>query len=543
MLKFGSNSALRRFKLLAVKHMMGIKMFNRESILAMTTACFCFGVTAAQAEVVTLRSLDANTTMTGTIIGFDGEMYQLKTTFGTILLDAALVSCEGADCPDLMAGLSEYSITGSNSIGVQMMPAIIEAYAYALGGDLEVEAVTPAQFKYTITDADGEMYSVITVNLGDSGDAFEALENREASIGLSTRRVTTGERNRFLRAGKGDLTTPAQERILALDGLVVTVSPDNAIRTLSLDQISNIFAGNIRNWRDVGGIDASINVYRRDGNSGATQVFENLVMAPTRRVLANTAFILGSNAAVSDAVAQDPNGIGITSASAERNAKVLSLRSACGQVSTPSEFSIKTEEYPISGRMFLYTTSGAIPNKATEFIEFATSDAAQEIVEHVGFVSQNVATASLNDQGRRLAHALTSEHDRASLELLQEMVAGLLEAERLSLTFRFKSESILPDNRALLDIARVADMLKNGDFDGKRLMIIGFSDSLGAINENQRLSQARAESIRDALVEAVGGDAGNVQFTPIGYGKLSPIGCNETEGGRDTNRRVEIWVR
>ena len=74
-------------------------------------------------------------------------------------------------------------------------------------------------------------------------------------------------------------------------------------------------------------------------------------------------------------------------------------------------------------------------------------------------------------------------------------------------------------------------------------MIIGFADSTGAINENQRLSQARAESIRDVLVAAVGSDAGNVQFIPLGYGKLSPIGCNETEDGRDTNRRVEIWVR
>jgi phosphate transport system substrate-binding protein len=193
--------------------------------------------------------------------------------------------------------------------------------------------------------------------------------------------------------------------------------------------------------------------------------------------------------------------------------------------------------------MFLYTGGGPIPDVAQEFISYITSDDAQTIVEHTGFVSQNVSSASLNDQGRRLAHALISERNRASLELLQEMVAGLLDAERLSLTFRFKSGSVSPDNRALVDIARLADMVKNGAFDGKRLMIIGFADSIGAINENQRLSQARAESVRDVLVAAVGGEAGNVQFTPFGYGKLSPIGCNETEDGRDTNRRVEIWVR
>ncbi|HIP23695.1 MAG TPA: hypothetical protein EYG79_08915 [Rhodobacteraceae bacterium] len=520
-----------------------MNMLTKKSLLAITAACFWLGQPVAQAESVTLHSLDESASMTGNLIGFDGEIYQLETAIGTMALSVSQVTCEGADCPDLMAGLSAFTIAGSNSIGLQMMPAMIEAYAFELGGDLEVEAISPVQVKYTILDANGEMYSEITLNLGDSNDAFAALESREASIGLSSRRVTTGERNRMLRAGRGDLTSPEHERILALDGMVVTVSPNNPIRTLSLNQISDIFAGNIRNWREVGGLDASINVYRRDGNSGATQVFETLVMAPTRRVLANTAFILGSNAAVSDSVAQDPNGIGITSVSEERNAKVLSLRSVCGQVSTVSEFSIKTEEYPISRRLFLYTTGGAIPDKAQELIDFLGSDAAQEIVEQVGFVSQNVATASLNDQGRRLAHALTSERDRASLALLQEMVAGLLDAERLSLTFRFKNGSVSPDNRAVVDIARLAEMVRNGDFDGKRLMIIGFADSIGAINENQRLSQARAESIRDVLVEAVGADAGTVQFTPFGYGKLLPLGCNETEDGRDTNRRVEIWVR
>ncbi len=524
--------------------MMGMNMFNKKSVLTMTTACLWLGLTAANAQEVTLRSLDGNYAVTGTLADFDGETYKLQADIGTLSLNVTQVLCEGADCPDLMAGLDEFAIAGSNTIGRLMLPAMIEAFAFNMGGDLEIEVLSPEQVKYTVLDENGDMYAAITVNLGSSDDAFDALQNGDAFIGLSSRRVTDGERNRFLRQGRGDLTSPAQERILALDGMAIMVNPRNPIRTLSLDQISAIFAGNIRNWREVGGLDASINVYRRDESSGATQVFKSLAMAPSRRALSNTAFILDNNAAVSDAVAGDVNGIGISSVVDERNAQILSLRSICGQVATPSEYSIKTEEYPMSRRMFLYTSKGQIPDKAVELIDFMTSDEAQAIVEQAGFVSQNVASASLNDQGRRLAHALLAERDRPSLELLQEMVAGLLDAERLSLTFRFKSGSVDPDNRALVDIERLATMVKNGDFDGKRLMIIGFADSIGAINENQRLSQARAESVRDVLVAAVGTEnPGGVQFTPFGYGKLSPIGCNETEDGRDTNRRVEIWVR
>ena len=519
--------------------MMGMKMINRKSILAMTTACLYMAVSVAQAEVVTLRSLDESTAMSGTIVGFDGDVYQLETSVGTISLAASQVTCEGEGCPDLVSELNEYAIAGSNSIGVQLMPQMIEAYAFELGANVAVEAVSAEQVKYTITDADGEVNSVITVNSSDSRDAFAALESREAYIGLSTRRANSSDQNRFLQAGKGDLMSPEQERVLALDGMVVAVNPSNPIRTLSLNQISDIFAGNVSNWREVGGVDAAINVYRRDGNAGATQVFEKLVMAPMRRVIANTAFIMDNNSAVSDAVAQDLNGIGLTTATEERNAKVLSLRSVCEQISAPSEFSIKTEDYPIARRLYLYTTNGSIPDKAVEFIEFATSDAAQEIVEQTGFVSQNVTAASLNDQGRRLAHALTFEQDRESLALLQEMVAGLIEAERLSLTFRFQAGSDLLDNRAATDIGRLADMLKNGEFDGKQLMIIGFSDNTGDSSQ----SQTRAESIRDILVEAAGAAASAVELTALGYGKISPLGCNETENGRGTNRRVEIWVR
>ena len=519
-------------------------MFYKKSILAMTAACFALLFSPAHAQEVTLRSLDGSFAMTGVLSGFDGETYELETSIGHLSLSIMQVGCEGVDCPDLMANINEFTISGSNTLGADMMPAMIEAYAFDLDGDLDVEVLSTTQTKYTILDANGDVHAIITVNLGNSSDAFTALESHEAFIGLSSRRATDGERNRFLRAGRGDLTSPDQERILALDGLAITVNPRNAIQTLSLNQISDIFAGNIRNWRDVGGRDAAINVYRRDDNSGATRVFAQLVMGPVRRSLSNTAFILDNNADVSAAVAGDPNGIGITSVVNAQNVQTLALRSVCGQISSPSEFSIKTEEYPISRRMFLYTDKGPIPDVARELIDFMTSDAAQQVVARTGFVSQNVSTASLNDQGRRLAHALIAERGRASLEMLQEMVAGLLEAERLSLTFRFKSGSISPDNRALSDIARLAEMVKNGDFDGKRMLIIGFADNIGAINENQRLSQARAESIRDVLVEAVGTDnPSNVHFTPFGYGKLSPIACNETQDGRDTNRRVEIWVR
>jgi len=515
-----------------------------KTILAATSACLFLGVASTQAQIVTLRSFEGNFSMTGELTDFDGENYTLESPVGSLLLSVSMVACEGEECPDLLADISEFAISGSNTIGSQMMPDLIEAYAYSLDGDIEIEVLSGTEVKYTILDSAGEMYSTITLALGNSDAAFSALENGDAYIALSSRSVRDSERNRFLQNGLGDLTSPAQERILARDGMSVSVNPQNPIKILSLDQISGIFSGNISNWREVGGLDEPINVYRREASSGATQAFEALAMAPTGQVLSNTAFIREDNAAVSDAVFDDRSGIGITSLVDERNAQTLALRSVCGQVSDPSNFSIKTEEYPMTRRLFMYLNEQALPDKVQEFVEFATSDAAQAIVERSGFVSQTVATASLNDQGRRLAHALMNERDPASLALLQEMVTGLLDAERMSLTFRFEDDTTAPDIRALADIARLAEMVKNGDFDGRRLLLIGFADNAGDIDGSQQLSQDRAESVRSLLEEAVGPDtSGIVEMAALGYGKLSPIACNETDSGRAANRRVEVWLR
>ncbi len=503
-------------------------------------AAFAAGHAAAQE--VTLRAIDGGLEMTGTLDTFDGEVYQLKTSFGTIALGVDTVICEGAACPEIVVDISEFIIAGSSAIGTALMPALIEAYAFDIEGDLEVDNISEDHVVYRISDAQGAPYVDIALNMGPSDMAFAALEAGEAYIGISSRPVSGAERARLQQQGKGDLASAEQERILALDGLVVAVNAQNPILALSHDQVAEIFAGRITNWREVGGPDARINVYRRALQAGATQVFSALIMEPPHRSFSTTAFIEADNLGVSTALQNDPYGIGLTSIVDLQNANPLSLVSVCGQVSSLSEFAIKTEDYAMSRRMYAYVNAGRLPEKVDAFAAFLTSDEAQSIVEQAGYVSQNADTASLNRQGRRLAHALLAERDVASLSALQERISTLQGAARLSLTFRFTGEAMVPDNRALKDIERFSALARNGDFAGKNLMIIGFTDSTGTDAANQRQSLADAVAIRDLLVSAAGDAAGDLQFEPVGYGKLFPIGCNESVDGRNTNRRVEIWV-
>lgn len=70
-----------------------------------------------------------------------------------------------------------------------------------------------------------------------------------------------------------------------------------------------------------------------------------------------------------------------------------------------------------------------------------------------------------------------------------------------------------------------------------RLLIVGHTDSTGSMTTNQRLSQQRAESVRDALV---GRGIAPARLTPAGAGSSTPVANNATEAGRALNRRVEL---
>ena len=69
--------------------------------------------------------------------------------------------------------------------------------------------------------------------------------------------------------------------------------------------------------------------------------------------------------------------------------------------------------------------------------------------------------------------------------------------------------------------------------------VAGHTDSVGPDDYNQQLSQARAESVREYLVDH---GVPPEQVTAQGYGESEPVATNDTEEGRQENRRVEIRI-
>jgi phosphate transport system substrate-binding protein len=134
--------------------------------------------------------------------------------------------------------------------------------------------------------------------LGSSAGIRAALDG-VAEIGMSSRDLQPEEADKL------------DQIVIARDALAVIVNPNNPVTGLSTAQIQGIFGGKIRSWDALGGPALPITVLSREAGSGTFSAFGDLVMQgkPT----ATLALRQGSNGAIRQIVAQDPNAIGYIS--------------------------------------------------------------------------------------------------------------------------------------------------------------------------------------------------------------------------------------
>jgi phosphate transport system substrate-binding protein len=111
-------------------------------------------------------------------------------------------------------------------------------------------------------------------------------------------------------------------------------------------------------------------------------------------------------------------------------------------------------------------------------------------------------------------------------------------AAKLNIIFHFRPGSTQLDNQAQADLKRLIDLLHNSTYQGRHILLFGFSDNYGASRTNLRISKQRAQSVADQL------QGGGLSASLVtGYGKALPIAPNNTGDGREQNRRVEVWLR
>ena len=233
-------------------------------------------------------------------------------------------------------------------------------------GSTSMEKVIGALSEQFMTDNSGVS---VTYDATGSGAGIEAASNGSADIGLSSRALKDEEKVSGLVG-----TT------VALDGIAVIVNPANKVADLTVEQIAQIFTGEITDWSQLGGEAGTISCIGREAGSGTRDGFESITKTKDACKMDQE---LTSTGAVIEAVAGNPNAIGYASLSALKDTvKAVTVGGvAC------TEDTVLDGSYAIQ-RPFVFVTkdSTALSAQAQAFFDFATSAAANDLIRAAGAV-------------------------------------------------------------------------------------------------------------------------------------------------------------
>ena len=211
----------------------------------------------------------------------------------------------------------------------------------------------------------------VTYDPTGSGTGIEAAANGTADIGLSSRALTDEE------IASGLVGTE-----VALDGIAVIVNANSPVADLTVEQIAQIFTGEITDWSEVGGDAGEIACIGREANSGTRDGFESITDTEDACVLSQE---LNSTGAVIQAVASSPNAIGYASLSAVEGQEGIKAITVGGVACT--EETVKDGTYEIQRPFVFVTKEGAALSEAAQaFFDFATSADASELIAGAGAV-------------------------------------------------------------------------------------------------------------------------------------------------------------
>ncbi len=507
-------------------------------------ACIALTPFVAVAEEVTISSNDNAVSISGELLSFDDDTYVLDTDIGQLRLSRSATKCAGAACPQTTTNL-EMSVAVTEPKTASLLQTMVNGFASSrdlMGLSVPDQRGVVARIDIQNLNT-GTQAGTVTVSVQDADDTFGALLNRQADLAITSTAVPASVAERAVAQGGTDLRDVSRERIIALDALVPIVHPNNPVRAISLEELALIASGRISNWSDLGGDNLPIRMLLPIEGSSTDTVFNELVLEPNRVRLRRSAERAESTSQAVSVVSQDQTAITIANLSETGSADVLPIRQSCGPLAYATDFAIKAEEYPLSKRIFAYLDDGSQSSSKRQFIDYIGSPQAQTLISSAGFIDQSIESQPISLQGTRMTSAILSASNNGTLGLVQNFSRDLATAERLSTTFRFTSGSAQLDNKSLEDVQRMVSFLNSPAARNRDILVIGFTDDVGRFDLNERLALLRATGVRDALVSAVGGDALAGRMAVSSYGPLAPVGCNETADGRESNRRVEIWLR
>ena len=280
------------------------------------------------------------------------------TVCGAAAAAAALTACGGS--------ASSSASTAAGSAASSTAAAL--SGNVATGGSTSMKNVIAA-----LTEGFAEVEPGVTVSYDPtgSGAGITGAADKTLDIGLSS------------RALKDDEKADVEGTTIALDGIAIIVNNASKVEDLTVDQLKQMFTGEITNWSEVGGDDGEIVLVGREAGSGTRDGFESIVDVKDSCKYAQE---LTATGAVISAVEANPLAIGYASLSAVGDTvKAVTV----GGVEC-SEETVKDGSYEVQ-RPFVFVTNDSVTlsAQAQAFFDFAASTDAADLIRTAGAVPVN----------------------------------------------------------------------------------------------------------------------------------------------------------
>ncbi len=284
------------------------------------------------------------------------------TVCGAVAAAAALTACGGSASSAAASSTSAAAGSTASSAAAALSGNV------ATGGSTSMKNVIAA-----LTEGFAEVEPGVTVSYDPtgSGAGITGATDKTLDIGLSS------------RALKDDEKADVEGTTIALDGIAIIVNNASKVEDLTVDQLKQMFTGEITNWSEVGGDDGEIVLIGREAGSGTRDGFESIVDVKDSCKYAQE---LTATGAVISAVEANPLAIGYASLSAVGDTvKMVTV----GGVEC-SEETVKDGSYEVQ-RPFVFVTNKSVTlsEQAQAFFDFATSADAADLIRTAGAVPVN----------------------------------------------------------------------------------------------------------------------------------------------------------
>lgn len=208
----------------------------------------------------------------------------------------------------------------------------------------------------------------ITIAGGGSGVGAQQVGKGLVEIGNTGRPLKESEAN------QGLISFP-----FAIDGVAVILNPKNPITNLTSQNVIDIYAGKITNWKGVGGPDKNIHLFTRDEASGTRSVFVKKLL--NKGPVVSSANVVASNGAMKTAVSNDLSAIGYSSIGyIDATVKTPQLNGV-----TPDNQSCVEGKYSVVRKLYM-NTKGEPSGLTKAFIEYIQSARGNQHILSSGYI-------------------------------------------------------------------------------------------------------------------------------------------------------------